>query len=32
MGSTIVLLFECPKETKITKLPGDKLKLGDNLI
>jgi len=32
MGSTIVLLFECPKDTKISKSPGDKVRLGDNLL
>jgi phosphatidylserine decarboxylase len=32
MGSTIVMLFECPKDTKISKRPGDKVRLGDNLI
>lgn len=32
MGSTIVMLFECPKDTKVCKEPGDKVKLGDNLL
>ena len=32
MGSTVVMLFECPKDTKIAKEFGDKVKLGDNLL
>ena len=32
MGSTVVMLFECPKDTKIIKEFGDKVKLGDNLL
>ena len=32
MGSTIVMLFECPKDTQISRKPGDKVKLGENLF
>jgi Phosphatidylserine decarboxylase len=32
MGSTVVLLFECPESTKISKQPGDKVRLGQPLL
>jgi len=32
MGSTIVMLFECPKSTQISKAPGEKIKLGESLF
>lgn len=32
MGSTIVLLFECPHDTTITKQSGEKVRLGDPLF
>ena len=32
MGSTIVMLFECPKDTEIKKQPGDKVMLGESLF
>ena len=31
MGSTIVLLFESPKQYKILKQPGDSLKMGERI-
>ena len=32
MGSTIALLFECPRDYKLTKGPGDKVQLGESLL
>jgi phosphatidylserine decarboxylase len=32
MGSTVVMLFECPKTTTVLKQPGDSVKLGEALI
>lgn len=31
MGSTIVLLFECPKETQVVPQPGEKVFMGQKL-
>lgn len=32
MGSTIALVFECPKDYEIIKQPGDKVQLGQLLL
>jgi len=32
MGSTIALIFECPKDYDVLRNPGDKVFLGDRLI
>ena len=32
MGSTVVLLFECPENVKISLSPGDKVRLGQPLF
>ena len=31
MGSTVVLIFEAPKEFEFVVKPGDKVKLGETL-
>ena len=31
MGSSIVLLFECPKEMEVTKQEGDIVKYGERI-
>ncbi len=31
MGSTIVMLFECPRDTQVLKQPGDLVLLGEAL-
>jgi len=31
MGSTIVMLFECPKTMKVLAEPGDKLMMGQRI-
>ena len=31
MGSTIVMLFECPKDTQVLKHPGDSVLMGEAL-
>ncbi len=32
MGSTVVLLFECPESTTISRQPGEKVRLGEPLL
>jgi len=32
MGSTIVLMFECPQNTKVGVVPGQKVKVGESLL
>lgn len=32
MGSTVVLLFECPEGTTISRQPGEKVRLGEPLL
>lgn len=32
MGSTIALIFECPRDYEITRGPGEKVKLGQQIL